>query len=120
MEDTTTQDTSKKLHGYVANLIKVEKRSYSEIKKLLIEKGLTTTEAESTIDSVAKRLLKNRKDKAKKDIKYGALLFFGGIIFTAITYFHATSSPEGGMFFLAWGPVIFGGIALLRGLVNYF
>ena len=43
----------------------------------------------------------------------GALLCIGGIVVTIVTF--AIASESGGMYLIAWGPAIFGGIQFCRG-----
>jgi DnaJ-like protein len=45
----------------------------------------------------------------------GGLWFAGGALVTALTYAFSQ-----GTYFLAWGPLVFGGFQLVRGLVRYF
>src|SRR3989454_12577605 len=45
----------------------------------------------------------------------GGLWFAGGALVTAVTYAFSE-----GTYFLAWGPLVFGGFQLLRGLLRYF
>jgi hypothetical protein len=53
--------------------------------------------------------------KGEQQMKIGALLFFGGLIVTFITYGMASSSSSGGTYLVCWGPVIFGLLTMLQG-----
>ena len=55
-------------------------------------------------------------ETAGRDIMVGALWCFGGLIITIGSY--AAVAERGGTYLLCWGPVIFGGIQLLRGLYH--
>jgi len=55
--------------------------------------------------------------KAQKNAFYGLLWFGGGLVVTILTYALA-SNGGGGTYVVAWGPVIFGGIQLFRGLIG--
>jgi hypothetical protein len=54
-------------------------------------------------------------DDAFRDALRGGLWFAGGCLVTAGTYAFLQ-----GTYFLAWGPVLFGGFQLVRGLLRYF
>lgn len=60
---------------------------------------------------------KEKKEKAIKDIIFGALWCIGGIVVTIVTY---NAASGGGTYVIAWGAILFGGIQLLKGLINYF
>jgi hypothetical protein len=47
---------------------------------------------------------------------FGLLWLLGGVAITVFTYNAATSSPGGGRYVLAYGPIIYGAITFLRGL----
>ncbi len=59
-----------------------------------------------------------RRQVANNDIKVGGLFFGGGLLVTVLTMSAASSSPTGGSYILAWGPILFGGFRLLRGLMT--
>jgi hypothetical protein len=47
----------------------------------------------------------------------GSVLFAIGLLITVLTRGHAESSAGGGTYIVAWGPMIFGIIAVVRGLL---
>ena len=49
-------------------------------------------------------------------ILVGLLFLVGGIAITVLTYQSAASSPHGGRYIIAHGPIIFGAVQLLRGV----
>jgi len=53
-------------------------------------------------------------DAAFRYARRGGLWFAGGALVTAVTYAFSE-----GTYFLAWGPLIFGGFQLVRGLLRY-
>jgi DnaJ domain len=53
-------------------------------------------------------------DDAFRDARNGGLWFAGGGLVTALTYAFSDST-----YFLAWGPLVFGGFQLVRGLLRY-
>ena len=54
-------------------------------------------------------------DAAFRYARRGGLWFAGGALVTALTYAFLN-----GTYFLAWGPLLFGGFQLVRGLLRYF
>ncbi len=52
--------------------------------------------------------------RRQRDITVGALWFGGGALLTIMTF--ASASQSGGHYVLAWGPMIYGGIRLLKAL----
>src|SRR6266446_6354595 len=53
-------------------------------------------------------------DAAFRYARRGGLWFAGGALVTALTYAFSE-----GKYFLAWGPLLFGGFQLVRGLLRY-
>ena len=56
--------------------------------------------------------------QSSRQITIGAVFLVLGIILTAGTYGLASSSPSGGTYLIAYGPMIYGVITLIRGLIN--
>jgi hypothetical protein len=52
--------------------------------------------------------------RRQRDLTVGALWFGGGALLTVMTF--ASASESGGHYVLAWGPMIYGGIRLLKAL----
>lgn len=52
-------------------------------------------------------------DNGSKDMIFGALWFFGGIIVTVATF---SAASNGGTYVVAWGAIIFGAIQFFRGV----
>jgi hypothetical protein len=52
---------------------------------------------------------------AGRRIAQGGLFLLIGLIVTLVTY--ARASTEGGLFVMAWGPVVFGLVQILRGVM---
>jgi hypothetical protein len=55
-----------------------------------------------------------RRDAKAKNITIGLLLVVVGIIVTAVTY--DSASQQGGTYIIAWGPMVYGAIRLIKGL----
>jgi len=56
------------------------------------------------------------RKSARNKMLVGAALFFGGICFTAASWFAA---DEGGTYWILYGPIIFGAISGIAGLVEW-
>lgn len=52
---------------------------------------------------------------AFRAIGIGVALLAAGILVTVLTYRSAESSPSGGTYVVAWGPMLFGALIALRG-----
>ncbi|CAN5195458.1 hypothetical protein BH09BAC1_BH09BAC1_21960 [soil metagenome] len=66
------------------------------------------------IDGIVDSRTGNRNsDSASRDIMIGGLWFVGGILVTAISY-----SSGGRTYVVAWGAILFGGIQMVRGMMN--
>ena len=106
---TDQQQAVQELYNLAANLIVTEKKNTQQAKSVLVEKGLSEDAAYTIVRNVEDEIKKAKRDQAKKDITYGALWCVGGTI--------ATVANVG---FIFWGAILFGGIQLIKGLVNYF
>ena len=56
------------------------------------------------------------RKRALRQILIGIVLLVAGIVVTVVSYSTAASSPSGGTYVVAWGPVLFGIIVIARGL----
>jgi hypothetical protein len=57
------------------------------------------------------------RKRGMRQITIGSILFIVGLVITVVTYGRASSSPTGGSYFVAYGPMIFGVISVIRGVV---
>lgn len=55
--------------------------------------------------------------RGMRQVITGSILFAIGLLITIFTLGHAESSTGGGTYIVAWGPMIFGIIAVIRGLL---
>jgi hypothetical protein len=55
--------------------------------------------------------------RGRRQVITGSVVFAVGLLITIITLGHAQSSAGGGTYIVAWGPMIFGIIAVIRGLL---
>lgn len=106
MEETQVDQEAlvKQMYGYASNLFRGGMNSY-EVKAALMERGLDETNANYIVDSFEREIAKAHKNRAQKDMLYGALWCVGGIV---LTLAHIG--------FIFWGAIIFGGVQFFRGL----
>jgi hypothetical protein len=57
------------------------------------------------------------RNRGIRQIVIGAVIFVIGLIITVATYSAASSSSTGGTYFVAYGPMIIGVVAIVRGLI---
>lgn len=88
----------------------------SEIKKVLIENGLSEETAATVINNMKEAQAQAHKEAGKKNMIFGALWCIGGILVTALTYQAASSG--GGSYVVAWGAIVFGAIQFFRGVAQ--
>ena len=90
-------------------------RTNDEVIEMMTRNGFTTQEASTVVKTFRQQIAQAKLDKANKDIRNGALWCVGGLVVTGMTYSMASG---GGSYLVCWGPVIFGGIQLFRGMAN--
>lgn len=102
------QATINQFYNYAADLIVNQNKNSFEVTAALVEKGLDNQTAITIVDGIEEEIRTARKKAAQKDILYGALWCGGGTI--------ATLANVG---FIFWGAILFGGIQLVKGIINY-
>jgi hypothetical protein len=55
------------------------------------------------------------RSRATRTMVVGAVLAAFGLIITVATYAAASSNPRGGSYYVAFGPIIFGVVLIVRG-----
>lgn len=95
-------------YNLTANLLVNEKRTASEARTALMEKGLSENAAYTIVQNVETEIKKAKRERAGKDILFGALWCVGGTI--------ATLADIG---FIFWGAILFGAIQLIKGIAGY-
>jgi hypothetical protein len=58
-----------------------------------------------------------RRARGRSQIGVGVLLLAVGVVITAVTYGSA-STPSGGTYIIAYGPIVFGVIRIVRGVLT--
>jgi hypothetical protein len=89
--------------------------SPAEIKRRLIEQGLSAEAAGIVVSNLGKAISQSQQEAAQKNMLYGAVWCIGGIVVTALTY-AAASGGGGGSYVVAWGAIVFGAVQFFRGL----
>jgi hypothetical protein len=87
-----------------------------EIERNLIEQGLDADVARTVVGNLLQARSKAVKEAGQKNVLYGALWCAGGILVTVLTY--SAAAEGGGTYVVAWGAILFGGIQLVRGLIQ--
>ena len=106
-QDNETQKAVNQIYEFAANLMVEQKLSDSEVKSALIEKGLDEESASTVVKNLKVQIKDAKKERANKDMLYGALWCVGGII--------ATVANFGYVF---WGAILFGAIQFIKGAMN--
>jgi energy-coupling factor transporter transmembrane protein EcfT len=57
------------------------------------------------------------RKRGVRQVAFGTGVFIVGLLITVFTYHSASSSSSGGTYFVAWGPMVIGVIAIIRGLI---
>jgi hypothetical protein len=107
MENQNAQEVANELYNYAANLLVNGNKSSAEVKNALMDKGLSEAAANTIVINLEDQIKKAKKERANKDMIYGALWCVGGTI--------ATLAQIG---FIFWGAILFGGIQFIKGAIN--
>lgn len=102
------QNVVNQIYEYAANLMVNEKKNSHEIKIALKEKGLNEESASIVVENLEKQIEETKRERANKDMFYGALWCIAGIV--------ATAADIG---FIFWGAIVFGGIKFFKGLLKF-
>jgi hypothetical protein len=76
--------------------------------KAQVEHAISIQASSAPLGAIARK-------RALRQTAIGLALVVAGVVVTAVTYGGAASSPSGGTYAVAWGPVLFGIIATVRG-----
>ena len=90
--------------------------SNGEIRMALMEYGFNYDDAESILKHVYDESPSPENKAKSNDVAVGFLWLIGGLLVTAITY--SAASECGDMYIIAYGPVIYGVVRLIKGLLN--
>ncbi|WPV00590.1 hypothetical protein SNE26_02270 [Mucilaginibacter sp. cycad4] len=104
---TTTAVDINEMYQYATNLFVGGQNSY-EVKTALMTRGLDEGNADYIVQQLDQQINNAHKERAKKDMLYGALWCVGGLV---LTLAHIG--------FIFWGAIVFGGIQFFRGVIAY-
>ncbi len=110
------EEVVNQIYEFAADLMVKKGMSAAETKKQLISQGLDDESSTIVVNNLEQQINKSRKKGGNKDMLFGALWLFGGIIVTAVTY--SSASSGGGRYVVAYGAIIFGAIQFIRGIVR--
>jgi hypothetical protein len=105
------------VYEHAASLVK-EGKTKMQVREDLKSRGLDDASASVVTDGIFELRTKVLKESAQLNILYGALLFVGGIVVTAVTDQIASSASADEHYIIAWGTIAFGAIQFVRGLAQ--
>lgn len=111
-DQAAAQQFIKEVYQRAATLAN-ERKSKDKIETELVAMGLNKETASMVIENVFRSRKKAHREAAARNIMIGAAWCVGGIAVTALTYQLASG---GGVFVVAWGAILFGGIQFIKGL----
>ncbi len=108
MEENRNTNTAAEHHyDYAANLMVNHNKNSYEAKTALIAQGLDDYSASAVVENLEMQISDAKKNKAKKDMLYGALWCVGGLVLTMAK-----------IGFIFWGAILFGAIQFFKGVAN--
>src|ERR1700722_10862053 len=120
------------LKGAVAEQRKALKKKARTLAISTRAKGATSEEIEAELarngfdNGMIKEIMLELEGKAplasaemnNSELRHGVYWLVGGILVTVVSYGIASSSKSGGVYFIAWGPMVVGGIKFIRALIR--
>ena len=92
--------------------------SFGEIETELIKGGVGQDLIKEIMIQVEGKTSEALAEKKEFDMRHGFYWLLGGILVSVVTYMIASASENGGVYVIAYGAVIAGGIQFLRGLLG--
>lgn len=93
-------------------------RKRGDIVKTLTNSGIHPQAASDMVDAAVRNYPSAVRSGAISQIGTGLLLFAIGLVITVGTLAAAHGGATGGFFIVSWGPMVFGAIRVLRGLLR--
>ncbi len=90
-------------------------KSRQEVLAILCNSGIPMPHAEAMVEEAVKIHKPTLQQAALKELGAGVLLFLIGLVITVGTYSMASG---GGMYVISWGPMAFGAIRAVKGLLK--
>ena len=112
INETEQQELIDYIYGVAAGYMR-EGIPDEAITKKLENEGLDTESAQAVVQNLANMRKQEIKQRANKNMGFGALWLIGGAIVTAATY---SASSGGGTYIVTYGAIIVGAIQFLQGL----
>jgi len=117
-EAAAQRNVSKQKISAIAKAARAKGASFGEIETELIDSGIDEgliREVMLEVEGKTPQAMAENNDLA---MRHGVYWLLGGLFVTIATYMMARSSERGGMYIIAWGPVVAGGIQFMRALLN--
>lgn len=105
--DQHTQSAVNEVYNYAANQMVNAKKNPKEVTDSLVEYGFDKETATIVVSNLERQISEAKKERANKDMIYGALWCIGG---TVLTLAHIG--------FIFWGAIVFGAVQFIKGAVN--
>lgn len=110
-EQDSSEKVVKEIYAYAAEQLNAGS-SPGLIKIKLTERGLDAQSASIVVDNLFDAQEKMRKKASESNMVLGGFLCFGGIAFTAFTYYPA---QPGNRYITAWGAILYGAYLFVKG-----
>ena len=107
--DLENQEAVDQVYNYAAEQMITHGKDKETVKLELEKQGVDRNNAATIVDSLEQEIGCAKKERANKDMLYGALWLIGGTV--------ATVSDIGAIF---WGAIVFGGFQFLKGAYNAY
>jgi len=102
----------------IAKAARAKGASFGEIETELIKLGIDEELIGEVMMEVEGKTPQAMAEKNDLDMRHGVYWLLGGLLVTVVTYMMARSSENGGIYIIAWGPVVAGGIQFMRALLK--
>jgi hypothetical protein len=90
----------------------------SQIEKILTKQGLKPETAATVVGDLEQIKSRAHRETGQRMMLAGAFWCVAGVVVTALTY-SVAASAGGGSFLVAWGAIVYGGIQIVRGFVEF-
>ncbi|MFM2361009.1 MAG: hypothetical protein RLY16_3002, partial [Bacteroidota bacterium] len=104
---STAEISASQIVDFTANMLINGGKTEEEVIQMLREGGLPESDAQNLVMQLSEQISSAKKQRAQKDMLYGALWCVGGIA--------ATAAHIG---FIFWGAIVFGAIQFIKGVIN--
>ncbi len=102
----------------IATAARAKGASFMEIETELIKAGIDKELVKEILVQVEGRTPEAMAKKNDLDMRHGLYWLFGGIFVSGVTYLIASSSENGGVYIIAYGPALAGGIQFMRAFLK--